>query len=156
MSYLEHPLTPIAGFPTNHVAVETPWQVTSLSTKGMSGDLFWQHGDVLSTGRTHDDTNTIYYGSSEWDGLVVQHQARIKASASNPNPGTPPPASSTTTKPTTTTPSPSTKPITPTPSPPGNVQVKWGQCGGENWSGPKVCVPGTVCTFNNQWYSQCL
>lgn len=128
----------------------------------MSGDLFWQHGDVLSTGRTHDDTNTIYYGSAEWDGLVVAHQARILAKESGSGggggttTGTPPPASSTTTKPTTTTPYPSTKPITPTPSPPGQVQVKWGQCGGENWSGPKVCVSGTVCTFNNQWYSQCL
>lgn len=32
----------------------------------------------------------------------------------------------------------------------------YGQCGGENYSGSSVCVPGYVCTFYNDWYSQCV
>ncbi|KAF9004039.1 beta-1,4-endoxylanase [Cyathus striatus] len=32
----------------------------------------------------------------------------------------------------------------------------WGQCGGQGWTGATTCVSGYTCTFNNQWYSQCL
>ncbi|KAJ7119300.1 lipolytic enzyme [Mycena crocata] len=32
----------------------------------------------------------------------------------------------------------------------------WGQCGGMGWTGPTTCVAGTVCTFSNSFYSQCL
>jgi len=35
-------------------------------------------------------------------------------------------------------------------------QVEWGQCGGMGWTGPTTCVSGTVCTFSNPYYSQCL
>ncbi|KAI8812223.1 putative endo-1,4-beta-xylanase [Cladochytrium replicatum] len=38
----------------------------------------------------------------------------------------------------------------------GNCSAKWGQCGGNGWTGPTCCVAGTTCTFNNAWYSQCL
>ena len=65
------------GYPSNHVAVEQPWQQTSLATAGISGDLFWQLGDTLSTGQTSNDGNTIYYGSSEWTGLVTNHVSAI-------------------------------------------------------------------------------
>nr|QPG43057.1 xylanase [Aspergillus sulphureus] len=37
-----------------------------------------------------------------------------------------------------------------------NVAQKWGQCGGNNWTGPTTCVSGTTCTKLNDWYSQCL
>lgn len=30
----------------------------------------------------------------------------------------------------------------------------WGQCGGNNWTGPKKCVAGAVCTYQNDWYCQ--
>ncbi|KIK59612.1 glycoside hydrolase family 10 protein [Collybiopsis luxurians FD-317 M1] len=33
---------------------------------------------------------------------------------------------------------------------------EWGQCGGIGWTGPTTCVAGTVCTFFNPYYSQCL
>ncbi|KAJ7074840.1 glycoside hydrolase [Mycena belliarum] len=33
---------------------------------------------------------------------------------------------------------------------------EWGQCGGQGWTGPTTCVAGTVCTFSNDFYSQCL
>lgn len=32
----------------------------------------------------------------------------------------------------------------------------WGQCGGNNWSGATTCVAGYTCTYQNDWYSQCL
>ena len=68
------------GITSNHVATEQPWQQTSLATNGVAGDMFWQDGDTLSTGQTSDDGNTIYYGSSDWTGLVTNHIAAIKAS----------------------------------------------------------------------------
>ncbi|KAJ7189175.1 hypothetical protein C8R46DRAFT_1341741 [Mycena filopes] len=32
----------------------------------------------------------------------------------------------------------------------------WGQCGGASWTGATTCVSGSVCTFQNSFYSQCL
>jgi acetylxylan esterase len=40
--------------------------------------------------------------------------------------------------------------------PTGNCAAKWGQCGGEGYTGPKCCQSGSTCTVSNQWYSQCL
>ncbi|ROT43015.1 hypothetical protein SODALDRAFT_342219 [Sodiomyces alkalinus F11] len=37
-----------------------------------------------------------------------------------------------------------------------NCSGLWGQCGGENWSGPTCCASGSTCEFQNPWYSQCL
>ncbi|KAF9886909.1 hypothetical protein FE257_011032 [Aspergillus nanangensis] len=42
-----------------------------------------------------------------------------------------------------------------TSAPTGTVQ-KWGQCGGNGWTGGTVCVSGSTCTKQNDWYSQCL
>ncbi|KAJ0350808.1 Glycoside hydrolase, 10 [Colletotrichum chrysophilum] len=38
----------------------------------------------------------------------------------------------------------------------GSEQVRWGQCGGSGWTGPTKCASPYVCTFVNDWYSQCL
>ncbi|KAK0648042.1 glycoside hydrolase superfamily [Cercophora newfieldiana] len=35
-------------------------------------------------------------------------------------------------------------------------QVRWGQCGGQGWSGPTKCQSPYTCTYSNPWYSQCL
>jgi len=55
---------------------------------------------------------------------------------------------------------PGTIPVTtPTATPPpsnGGTQVEWGQCGGEEWTGPTVCQSPFVCVFSNPFYSQCL
>ncbi|KIJ46399.1 glycoside hydrolase family 5 protein [Sphaerobolus stellatus SS14] len=32
----------------------------------------------------------------------------------------------------------------------------YGQCGGQGWSGATTCASGSVCTFSNPYYSQCL
>ncbi|KAE9385286.1 kinase-like protein [Gymnopus androsaceus JB14] len=36
------------------------------------------------------------------------------------------------------------------------VSGTWAQCGGIGYAGPTVCVSGTVCTFLNAYFSQCL
>ncbi|KAF9465164.1 hypothetical protein BDZ94DRAFT_1307321 [Collybia nuda] len=32
----------------------------------------------------------------------------------------------------------------------------YSQCGGIGWTGPTTCVSGYVCTYSNDWYSQCI
>jgi len=61
------------GTTSDHVKIITPWQATALNTSGIAGDMFWQWGDTLSTGQTHNDGHTIYYGSSDYQSLVVNH-----------------------------------------------------------------------------------
>ncbi|KAK0750332.1 glycoside hydrolase superfamily [Schizothecium vesticola] len=79
------------------------------------------------------------------------------ATGSNPNPQ--PTTIITTTRPATT---PTSTPVvvepTPTPSSPasGSEAQRWGQCGGQGWSGPTRCVAPYTCTYGNPWYSQCL
>ncbi|KAF2834165.1 glycoside hydrolase family 5 protein [Patellaria atrata CBS 101060] len=64
-----------------HCPVESKWQTTSLNNAGMGADLFWQLGDTLSTGQTHNDGHTKYYGSSDWTCLVTNHIKAIPAPA---------------------------------------------------------------------------
>ncbi|KAG7150321.1 putative exoglucanase type C like protein [Verticillium longisporum] len=49
-----------------------------------------------------------------------------------------------------------TPPTTPPASSGGAAAPKWGQCGGQGWTGPTTCVAGSTCQAQNQWYSQCL
>lgn len=78
-------------------------------------------------------------------------------------PTTAPPAGVTTTSaagPVTTTPvvTPTTLStrVTATASAPASQQTKYGQCGGNGYSGPTVCVAGSVCNKLNDYYSQCV
>ncbi|KAJ9149798.1 Carbohydrate-binding module family 1 protein [Pleurostoma richardsiae] len=57
------------------------------------------------------------------------------------------------TTPTTTT---STAPAGTTSPASGSCAAKWGQCGGQGWTGATCCASGSACTYSNQWYSQCL
>ena len=41
-------------------------------------------------------------------------------------------------------------------SPTGGVAQRWGQCGGQGWTGPTTCASPYTCTYSNPWYSQCL
>ncbi|KAF1812605.1 putative mannan endo-1,4-beta-mannosidase A [Eremomyces bilateralis CBS 781.70] len=65
------------GVTKDHCGVEAPWQKTSRSTNGIAGDLFWQFGETLSSGKTHDDGHTLYHGSSDWTCLVTNHVKAI-------------------------------------------------------------------------------
>lgn len=64
-----------------HCAIERPWQELAVQTEGIAGDAFWQAGTVLSTGKTHDDTFTLYHGTDEWTCLVTDHVAAIRNSS---------------------------------------------------------------------------
>ncbi|OLN88358.1 Endo-1,4-beta-xylanase 1-like protein 1 [Colletotrichum chlorophyti] len=73
--------------------------------------------------------------------------------------GTVPPPSSTsraTTLVTLTVTSTTSAPPATSTTPSGTGQPRWGQCGGQNWTGSTTCQSPWVCTFVNQWYSQCL
>jgi len=37
-----------------------------------------------------------------------------------------------------------------------NCVPKWGQCGGNNYSGPTCCQSGSTCKEFNEWYHQCV
>ncbi|KAK1760422.1 glycosyl hydrolase family 61-domain-containing protein [Echria macrotheca] len=51
----------------------------------------------------------------------------------------------------------SSTPAAPTPTNGGGqVQTKWGQCGGIGWTGPTTCEAGSTCTVLNSYYSQCV
>ncbi|KAK1777108.1 glycoside hydrolase superfamily [Copromyces sp. CBS 386.78] len=69
------------GTSTDHCTIERPWQQASLqaATEGMAADLFWQWGDTLSTGQTHNDGNTIYYGSADATCLITEHVRAINS-----------------------------------------------------------------------------
>ncbi|KAK7421669.1 hypothetical protein QQZ08_009843 [Neonectria magnoliae] len=65
------------GMTHDQCAIEKEWQATSLAADGMAGDAFWQFGDTISTGQSHNDGNTIYYGSDVWTCLVTDHVGTI-------------------------------------------------------------------------------
>ncbi|KAJ1565312.1 hypothetical protein HK096_003487 [Nowakowskiella sp. JEL0078] len=57
---------------------------------------------------------------------------------------------------TTTTTTPTTSKTTTTSSPTTSCAALWAQCGGSGFTGPTTCCPGSVCTYNGVFYSQCL
>jgi len=59
---------------------EASWQSAVLSSN-TAGDMIWQYGDTLSSGKTSDDGYTIYYGTSEYSTLVTNHAASMNAKA---------------------------------------------------------------------------
>lgn len=109
--------------------------------------MFWQDGDVISSGQTANDGNTIYYGSSDWKGLVTDHVAAIGGTTQNPPP---------TTSAAATTAQNTPPPTTPAGGGGSGTAPHWGQCGGIGWTGATVCASPYKCTYSNAWYSQCL
>jgi Fungal cellulose binding domain len=86
------------------------------------------------------------------DGWTVQSKSLGNINVSPLPTGTSAPTSAPTTAP-TTAPNPTT---TAAPQPTGNCASKWGQCGGQGWSGPTCCQSGSTCNKTNDWYSQCV
>lgn len=69
----------------NSCPAENPWQKTALATKGIAGDMFWQYGDTLPSCncKTAQDGNTVYVNGTNWDCMVTQHVAAIRAVAAD-------------------------------------------------------------------------
>ncbi|ETS04541.1 beta-mannase, partial [Trichoderma reesei RUT C-30] len=131
------------GAQQNPCTNEAPWQTTSLTTRGMGGDMFWQWGDTFANGaQSNSDPYTVWYNSSNWQCLVKNHVDAINGGTT-----TPPPVSSTTTTSSRTSSTP--------PPPGGSCSPLYGQCGGSGYTGPTCCAQGT-CIYSNYWYSQCL
>lgn len=65
------------GVSSDKCSVEGNWQTVALDTSGVGADLFWDFGTTLSSGQTADDGYTIFYQSSDWTCLVVDHQTAI-------------------------------------------------------------------------------
>ncbi|KAM0330141.1 hypothetical protein ACHAQA_004314 [Verticillium albo-atrum] len=66
----------------------------------------------------------------------------------------PAPVTTTAPAPVTTTTAPA--PATTTTATGGPQAARWGQCGGNGWTGPTVCQSPWTCQKQNDWYSQCL
>ena len=66
------------GF-SNTCSVELAWETTALATPGTGGDMFWQYGDTLSTGQTHQDGNTVYFKDGLWECMVTPHIEAIQS-----------------------------------------------------------------------------
>ncbi|KAL0938575.1 glycosyl hydrolase family 61 [Colletotrichum truncatum] len=90
---------------------------------------------------------------------VAQSTARPTATSSATTPGGGNTGVATTLK-TSTGPAPATStpapPATTTPGGSTGTAPKWGQCGGQGWSGPTTCVAGSTCQVLNPFYSQCV
>ncbi|KAG9403992.1 hypothetical protein AC1031_005530 [Aphanomyces cochlioides] len=119
--------------------------------------------------------NQGYYGKKLGYPQIGQPWPNPTSAPTTQTPTTRPPVTTAPTSLPTTrppvTPSPPSPPITPplttlptsnptvvpttTPSSGGTAQP-YAQCGGNNYSGPKNCPVGFVCSYNNEWYSQCL
>ena len=139
------------------------WQEVSLGLQ--MSDMYWQFGfSGYSTGRNHNDGFTIYLDDAEAQPLVYKHAAAVNALNGGTPTSTTRSATSTTRSATSTTrtSTSTTKLSTSTTSQPpptststGPTQVRWGQCGGNGWSGPTRCEAPWTCTKMNDWYSQC-
>ncbi|PBP20493.1 hypothetical protein BUE80_DR008619 [Diplocarpon rosae] len=68
------------GSASSSKSVLGPWQDAVLATQ-TAGDMYWQYGDNLSYGLTHDDGHAIYYGSADYETYVTQHAAAMNAKA---------------------------------------------------------------------------
>ncbi|KAL2269010.1 hypothetical protein VTJ83DRAFT_3856 [Remersonia thermophila] len=64
------------------------------------------------------------------------------------------PSSSSSTRPAVTTTFQTATTANPPPS--AATQSKYGQCGGNGYTGPTLCAAGSSCSRLNEWYSQCL
>ncbi|KAK7553450.1 mannan endo-1,4-beta-mannosidase A [Phyllosticta citricarpa] len=65
------------GVSTDKCNVEGKWQTAALDTSGIAADMFWDFGTTLSSGKTSDDGNTIFYKTAQWTCLVEDHQKKI-------------------------------------------------------------------------------
>ncbi|KAK9575175.1 hypothetical protein V6Z92_010027 [Aspergillus fumigatus] len=98
--------------------------------------------------------------SSEYSTVAVQ--VPTTKAQYTPVPSSSPSTFVTSPAPTTSVPSGSSVPVTsntaaPLPTAaPGGTQTVYGQCGGQNWTGPTVCASGATCKTWNPYYSQCV
>ncbi|QRV93895.1 Cellulase (glycosyl hydrolase family 5 protein) [Ceratobasidium sp. AG-Ba] len=67
------------GVTSNQASTYTTWWDTVISS-GLAGDLIWQAGSTLSTGKTWDDGYAVFPGETEYT-LQTKYAAALKARA---------------------------------------------------------------------------
>jgi len=129
-----------------------------LDTKGCVGVTVWGYTDKYSwvPGTFPGTGDALLYNSN-----LGKKPAWVSVSALLAAAATRPPTQSTTLA-TSVRPSTTAGPVTsttqqqPQPTGSGPEQARWGQCGGQGWTGPTKCQAPYTCSFQNNWYSQCL
>ncbi|KAH7396057.1 putative cellulase [Cadophora sp. MPI-SDFR-AT-0126] len=135
------------GDATCKAAVQDFLQYLSANSDVWTGALWWAAGPWWGSGEYSYEPPT---GPAYLNYKSIL-KPFIPGSASSPP--TTSTILSTSKPPQSTTVSPPTSTAVPTG---GSCSSKWGQCGGQGWTGPSCCQAGSVCTFSNNWYSQCL
>lgn len=119
---------------------------------GYTDKYSWVPGTFPGTG------DALLYNSNLGKKAAWTSVSSLLAAAATKAPGT---TLATTVRPTTTA-TPAPQPTTSTSATPqptqgnGPEQTRYGQCGGQGWSGPTRCQAPYTCQFSNNWYSQCL
>jgi len=118
---------------------------------GSVANTFWFDDIAISGSR-------VGCGSSGTGSAPTSTKSSAPTSAA-PTSAAPTTAAPTTTKATTSTKAPttlSTSVATSAAPSSGPTAPKYGQCGGQGWTGATVCAAGSTCKVSNQYYSQCL
>ncbi|CAE6503020.1 unnamed protein product [Rhizoctonia solani] len=117
------------------------------------GLVFNLYGSAATSYVAPGGTVSSIAGSNPGIGPVPAAGSKPTTQATTAKPTTAKPAA-TPTKMTTVTVKPTTS-VSSGGSSSGTV-AKYGQCGGNGYSGPTQCASGSTCKFNNDWYFQCL
>lgn len=146
------------------------------TTSGNPADVESQHGNakvifsnikVGDLGSTYGNGNEPVSGSGGGGGSTPSSTvAPPPPPASTKTTAIPPPPTSAQSGCPASSPAPPTTTTPPHPPPPptssapvgggGGTVPKWGQCGGQGYTGQTVCASGSTCQYSSQWYSQCL
>ncbi|KAH8089935.1 family 61 endoglucanase [Cristinia sonorae] len=126
------------------------WQITAASPNYTAPG-----GAVILPGGTGDWGVEQFGGGaigSKYPGPVVGAPVASPPPAKPPVTSAPTPSAPSTASPTVAKPPTSA----PAPTPTGASVQKYGQCGGQGYTGPTACVVGSTCQAQNDYYSQCV
>ena len=141
--------TMTTSFARKHVLVLSLWDDDSVQMRWLDSVYpigSTKPGDYRGPCSSHN--NSPAYLRSTYPGSYVVYSDIAVGPIQNYSPDSTAPPS----------PTPTPPPPSPTPTPPpttGSCASLYAQCGGSGYTGPTTCCSGT-CTFNSQYYSQCL